>query len=99
MAKKRELRKQLLAKLEGDIQNMMEKVTKHFHCGKGNTGEEESGGKSKKNFQMIRRLFRISRKTSKDHIREMQKDALEEEWSNSPKSRLRRNAFDIPYYG
>ena len=78
---------------------MMEKVTKHFDCGKGNTDEEESRERSKKKFQVIRRLFRISRRTSKDQNGERKKDALEEEWSNSPKSRLRRNAFDIPYYG
>lgn len=79
---------------------MIRSVAKHFQCGIDQERSLEAGMKQPRERKSIFRSLRSFRnKASTEKKKVMEIDELEVEWSNSPKSRLRRNGFDIPVFG
>ena len=79
---------------------MIRTVIKHFQCRK----QEESPSEVRRQQvqerkSIFKRLTSLRNRSSTEKNKAGKIDALELEWSNSPKSRLRRNGFDIPVYG
>eukprot|EP00795_Rhopilema_esculentum_P004694 gene4694-20986_t len=72
---------------------MIRQIIKHFQCARTQENSpDENGPQPKKRLNVFKRL------RSRDKRCIVKRDRMEEEWSNSPKSRVRRNAFDIPVY-
>jgi len=76
---------------------MIRNMVKHLQCSGQNEANELKQTKEKKSI--CERLRSLRGRHSNKHDMSRKVDVLELEWSNSPKSRLRRNGFDIPVYG
>ena len=78
---------------------MIRNVIKHFQCGGEEKSSEVVNRQTRERKSFFKRIRSLRSRSSNDKNRLGKVDQLELEWSNSPKSRLRRNGFDIPVYG
>lgn len=80
---------------------MIRSVIKHLQCGvkKDNQKRESNIQEPKERTTIVKCLRSLRNRSNVDKKRLEKIDELEVEWTNSPKSRLRRNGFDIPVYG
>ena len=79
--------------------NMIRNLIKHLRCGGEENPSEGVSRQTGERKSLLLRIRSLRGRSSRNKNRVRKVDELELEWSNSPKSRLRRNGFDIPVYG
>ena len=79
--------------------SMIRNLIKHLRCGGGENPNEGVSRQSRERKPFLMRIRSLRDRSSRNKNKLRKVDELELEWSNSPKSRLRRNGFDIPVYG